>query len=181
MKKLIFLLFRCLVAIAYWSYRIEGVNALLLILPAKLIVPTLRKYGARIGDDVIIHSPLIIHNAGEDYSKLSIGKSSYFGRAIFLDLKEKIEISERVTLSMRTTLITHTDAGESKVSTKMPRSAKPVKIDADAYLGANVSVLEGVHIGESSIIGAGSIVLSDVPAFTVAAGNPCREIRKFCE
>ena len=181
LKKTVVLFFRALVTAAYWSYRIEGVNALLLILPAKLIVPTLRRYGAQIGEDVIIHSPLIIHNAGESYGNLSIGSKSYFGRAVFLDLKEKIEISERVTISMRTTLLTHTDAGESRVSQMIPPSAKPVKIAADAYLGANVTILEGINIGESSVIGAGSIVLHDVPAFTVAAGNPCREIRQLRE
>ncbi len=180
-KKIISLFFRCLISIAYWSYRIEGVNALLLIMPAKLIAPTLRKYGATIGEDVIIHSPLIIHNAGENYANLLVGGKTYLGRAVFFDLKERIDIGERVTLSMRTTLITHTDAGESKVSKQMPPSSAPVRIDSDAYLGANVTVLQGVHIGESSVIGAGSIVLHDVSSFAVAVGNPCKEIRKLSE
>ncbi len=176
-----FCFFKLLIRITYLGYRIEGVNALLLIMPAKLIGPTLRQYGAQIGENTVLHSPLIIHNAGESYRNLIIGAHCYLGRAVLLDLKEKIILGDRVTLSMKVTLITHTDAGESRISKIIPPSAKPVRVDADAYLGANVTVLEGVKIDEGAVIGAGSIVRHDVPAFTVAAGNPCREIRKLRE
>lgn len=179
MKTLVRLFFKGLIAIAFQAYKIEGVNALLILMPAKLIVPTLRKYGARIGENVIIHSPLMIHNAGNDYSNLSIGSSSYFGRGIFLDLKDKITIGERVTVSMRVTLLTHTDVGESSLKSVMPPSHGAVRVEDDAYLGAQVTVLQGVRIGEGALIGAGSVVIHDVPAKTVAAGNPSREIRKI--
>ena len=39
-------------------------------------------------------------------------------------------------------------------------------------------VMPGVHIGDGAIIGANSVVASDIPPYTVAAGNPCRVIRK---
>jgi len=178
LKTLILLVFRALVSIAHCIYNIEGVNALLLIMPAKLIVPTLKKYGAQIGSEAIIHSPLIIHNAGSDYRNLTIGGQCYLGRDVFLDLKERITIEDRVTLSMRTTLITHTDAGESKVKKVIFPSSAPILIDSDAYLGASATVLQGVHVGQGAVIGAGSIVLRGVPAATVVAGNPAREIRK---
>lgn len=54
---------------------------------------------------------------------------------------------------------------------------KPVVIDDNVWLGYGVKVLKGVHIGENSLIGAGSIVTKDVPANVVAAGNPCKVIR----
>ena len=41
----------------------------------------------------------------------------------------------------------------------------------------NVTVLPGVHIGDGAIIGANSVVASDIPPYTVAAGNPCRVVR----
>ncbi len=179
MKSLISFFFRLLTGAAYCGYKIEGVNALLLVMPAKLIVPTLRKYGASIADDVIIHSPLIIHNAGNDYSKLSVGRSSYFGRGVFLDLKDKISIGERVTVSMRVTLLTHTDVGDSSLKTEIPPSHGPVTVGNDAYLGAQATVLQNVRIGEQALVGAGSVVLHDVPAKTIAAGNPAKEIRKI--
>jgi galactoside O-acetyltransferase len=54
----------------------------------------------------------------------------------------------------------------------------PVRIGSGAWLGFNVSVLAGVTIGEGAVIGAGSIVTRDIPAWVVAAGNPARVIRE---
>lgn len=48
----------------------------------------------------------------------------------------------------------------------------------DVWIGQNVTVLPGVHIGDGAIIGANSVVARDVPPYAVAAGNPCRIIRK---
>ena len=44
-------------------------------------------------------------------------------------------------------------------------------------MGQNVTVLPGVHIGDGAIIGANSVVSSNIPPYTIAAGNPCRVIR----
>lgn len=57
--------------------------------------------------------------------------------------------------------------------------ALPVRIGNDVWIGGHVSIVSGVTIGDGSIIGAGSAVVSDVPANVVAAGNPCRVIRKI--
>ncbi|MBD5130826.1 MAG: Vat family streptogramin A O-acetyltransferase [Ruminococcaceae bacterium] len=48
----------------------------------------------------------------------------------------------------------------------------------DVWIGQNVTVLPGVHIGDGAIIGANSVVAGDIPPYAVAAGNPCRVIRK---
>ena len=53
----------------------------------------------------------------------------------------------------------------------------PVRIEAGAWLGARVTLLKGVTVGEGSVVGAGSIVTRDVPPYTVCAGNPCRPLR----
>ena len=55
----------------------------------------------------------------------------------------------------------------------------PVVIGDHVWLGANVTVLKGVTIGENSLIGMGSVVTKDIPANVVAAGNPCRVIREI--
>ncbi len=47
----------------------------------------------------------------------------------------------------------------------------------DVWLGQNVTVLPGVHIGDGSIIAANSVVTRDVPPYCVAGGNPCRVLR----
>ena len=48
----------------------------------------------------------------------------------------------------------------------------------DVWFGQNVTVMPGVHIGDGAIIAANSVVVSDIPPYCVAGGNPCRIIRK---
>lgn len=52
--------------------------------------------------------------------------------------------------------------------------AKPIRIGADAWIGANVSIMPGVTIGAEAVIGAGSVVTRDIPAGVVAMGVPAR-------
>ena len=55
----------------------------------------------------------------------------------------------------------------------------PTVIKRRASIGSNATILCGVTIGEEAIVGAGSVVTSDVPAKTIVAGNPARVIRKI--
>ena len=56
---------------------------------------------------------------------------------------------------------------------------KPVKIGRNVWIGASVTILPGVTIGDNAIIGAGSIVVKDIPENTIAVGNPCKVIREI--
>ena len=58
---------------------------------------------------------------------------------------------------------------------------KEVTIGDNVWLGGNVVVCPGVHIGNNVVIGAGSVVTKDIPDNMVAAGNPCRVIREITE
>ena len=51
----------------------------------------------------------------------------------------------------------------------------------NVWIGTNVSVLPGVTIGNNTIIGAGSVVNKDIPDGVIAAGNPCKVIRKITD
>lgn len=57
----------------------------------------------------------------------------------------------------------------------------PIVIEDDVWVGAQSIVLKGVTIGARSIIGAGSVVTKSIPADCIAAGNPCKVIRKINE
>lgn len=178
LKKLAVGFFRLLLAIVYRAYSVEGLNALMLVLPAKLIVPTLRRHGAGIGEAVEIHSPLLIHNAdprpGHHYANLRIGDECYFGRDVFLDLKDRLHFADRVTVSMRASFITHTDAGRSPVARRVPPRQAPIRIREGAYIGAGAIILQGVEIGEQAVIGAGAVVTASIPPRTVAVGVPAK-------
>lgn len=59
--------------------------------------------------------------------------------------------------------------------------ARPIQIGNDCWIASNVTVCGGVRIGDGCVIGAGSVVTRDIPAGSLAAGNPCRVIRKITE
>lgn len=59
--------------------------------------------------------------------------------------------------------------------------AKPITIESNCWIAANVIVCGGVTIGEGSVIGAGSVVTRDIPPHSLAAGNPCRVIREITD
>jgi len=59
-----------------------------------------------------------------------------------------------------------------------PDGLRPTRIGRDVWLGARVTVLGGVTIGDGCIVGAGSVVTKDLPAGAIAFGSPC-VVKKF--
>ena len=55
----------------------------------------------------------------------------------------------------------------------------PIRVGNNVWIGGNVCVMPGVTIGDNTVIGAGSVVVHDIPAGVLAAGNPCRPIRQL--
>lgn len=84
-----------------------------------------------------------------------------------------ITIGDDVTMSIRVTVMAH-DASTKKTLgyTKIGQ----VHIGDHVFIGANTTILPGVTIGDYAVVGAGSIVTHDVPARTVVAGVPAKEI-----
>jgi maltose O-acetyltransferase len=57
--------------------------------------------------------------------------------------------------------------------------AAPIRIGDNVWIGGGAIICPGVSIGDDTTIGAGSVVTCDIPARVVAAGNPCRVLRKI--
>jgi len=55
----------------------------------------------------------------------------------------------------------------------------PIRVGNNVWIGGNVCVMPGVTIGDNTVIGGGSVVVHDIPAGVLAAGNPCRVIRRL--
>jgi NDP-sugar pyrophosphorylase family protein len=55
----------------------------------------------------------------------------------------------------------------------------PVKVEDNVWIGDSVIVCKGVTIGENSIIGAGAVVVDDIPANCIAAGNPAKIVKQL--
>ena len=58
--------------------------------------------------------------------------------------------------------------------TEYSKNSKPVKISRGCFIGSRSIILKGVTLGDRVVIGAGSVVTKDVPAYSIAAGNPAR-------
>ena len=57
----------------------------------------------------------------------------------------------------------------------------PIAIGNNVWIGGHTVVMQGVTIGDNTVIGAGSVVTHDIPAGVVAVGSPCRVLRKITE
>ncbi len=72
----------------------------------------------------------------------------------------------------------HGTAMDRPVAEQALKTKGGIKIDDDVWLGFGVIVLDGVEIGKGAVIGAGSVVTHSIPENTIAAGIPCRVIKK---
>jgi acetyltransferase-like isoleucine patch superfamily enzyme len=88
-----------------------------------------------------------------------------------------VKISDHVTIAGGVTFITH-DGGAWIAREQVPdlQVFGPIIIDRNCVIGQRAILLPNIHIGENSIIGAGSVVINDIPPNTVAIGVPARPI-----
>lgn len=93
---------------------------------------------------------------------------------------DQIELSDGVILSAGVRLVSH-DSAYSNVFGDLPIKFGKIKIGKNTYVGVNSIILCGISIGENCIIGAGSVVNRDIPANSIAAGNPVRVISSISE
>lgn len=93
-----------------------------------------------------------------------------------------ISVGDRVTISSGVTFITHDGSGWLYRDERGRRFRfAPIRIGSDVFIGAGVTVLPGVSIGDRCVVGAGSVVTASVPDGTVVAGVPARPIKDWPE
>lgn len=144
----------------------------------------LRDLLAEVGDNVNIDTPFYC-----DYGRhISIGSNVIINiNCIFVDCN-KITIGNKVLIASNVQICTATHPVEPTqrlLADWAPEDSHPffntysapVTIEDNVWIGASVTVLPGVTIGNNSVIGAGSVVNRSIPANSVAVGNPCRVIR----
>lgn len=111
-----------------------------------------------------------------------IGEQSKFASGItitqvFVNNRGSLWIGDRVNIAANVTFILMSYPTTSKLRTILDHSIKPVRIEDDVWIGCGAIILNGITIGKCSIVGAGSVVMHDVPPYSVVAGNPARVIK----
>ena len=136
--------------------------------------------GARVGEKTNIDPCIIIQNAEKGHcDQLEIGDHTYIGPGCLFDLAGKIQIGCDVALAARTNIITHADVGDRPLQAIYPRKVGDVVVGDGAWIGVGAVILQGVTIGEMSVVGAMSLVKHDIPPYTVSYGVPCRVVREI--
>ena len=150
-----------------------------LALVPQLRAPWLRLLGARIGRRTVLHDVRFFNLYRRGLAGLDIGEECFVGDECLLDLAEGVRLERQVTLAERVLILTHTNVGyhDHPLQAGFPAMAAPVVIERGSFLGANVTVLPGIRVGEQSFVAAGSVVTADVPPRTLVAGVPARPVR----
>lgn len=94
---------------------------------------------------------------------------------------EMVEIGEDVWLTREVKIISHFNPTPILKELWGGKRVGVVKIDRGAFIGIGAIILPGVHIGEGSLIGPGSVVTKDVPPYCMVAGNPAQPIKSLKE
>ena len=112
-----------------------------------------------------------------------IGQQVYIGEDLIIidDLSDKgrVTIGDRVAIAERVTLIISSNPNSSKIRKFIKDIHGYINIGDDAWLGTGCIIFPNVKIGEGSVVGAGSVVTKDVPAYSIVAGVPAKTIKKI--
>ena len=129
--------------------------------PRKLRPILLRKMGCKVGENVFIG----------DYVRIDLGHA------------DMITVEGYVHITAGTHILCHQrDLSNYRVGddvTKLPYIVKPVVFKKGCHVGMESFIMPGVTIGEGAIVGAGSLVTKDVPAWTIVTGRPAKVVKEI--
>ena len=127
-----------------------------------------------IGDEAIIVNQPFHCDYG---SQISVGKR-FFANFNFTVLDEApVTIGDDCFIGPNVSIYTACHSTDPTERNSRREWALPVRIGDNVWIGGSVTILPGVTIGDNVSIGAGSVVVNDIPSNTVAVGNPCRVIK----
>jgi len=111
---------------------------------------------------------------------INIGKNVYIGYDVIFDRihPNYITIGDYAEIGDRCIISAHS-RGSLPLRDMYPRSVQPVKIGSGVWMAPGCIVIQGVEIGENSVIGTGAVVTKSVPANCMAAGVPAKVVREI--
>jgi len=130
----------------------------------------LRMFGAKVGSNVHVYNSAVIYMPWN----LEIGDWSSIGEQAFVYNLGRVTIGSRTTISQRAHLCAGT---HDFTDPALPLLKPPILIGDQAWVCADAFVGPGVSVGEGAVIGARAVVVKDVDAWHVVAGNPAKFIK----
>lgn len=144
------------------------------------IIPILRIMGASVGKNCEVETGIIFHNC-HDLRNLSMGNNVHIGKNCFFDLRNEVQIGNNVVISMYCSFITHIEMPNSNLASTYRSQNEKIIIGNNTYMGIGATVLKGVTIGESVLVGAKSLVIRSVSQRSVIMGTPAKLTRKITD
>lgn len=132
----------------------------------------LRLFGARVGSNTFIHASAKIWFPWN----LEIGSNAGIGFDALIYNLDKVKIGDFATISQRCHINTGSHDYEDS---KFKLLTRPVTIGPGAFVGTDTYVGWGTNIGEMCVVGARSVVTSDLPSYHVCVGHPCKPIKRI--
>lgn len=129
------------------------------------------------GERFIIHSPFHCDFG----TNIKIGNNFIANYNLTILDETDVTIGDNVFIGPNVSIYTITHALDIPQRNAGMMQARPVTIGDNVWICGNCVILPGVTIGEGCVIGAGSVVVHDIPPLTLAIGNPCRPLRPITE
>lgn len=113
---------------------------------------------------------------------IAIGGGTFLNRGVMVSAMDRIEIGEHCMFANGSLI---TDANHRFDDLELPipwqgfTSKGPTIIGDNVWAGANVVITSGVTIGRRTVIGANSVVTTDLPPFSICAGSPAKVLRRY--
>lgn len=126
-----------------------------------------------IGSDFLIEQPFMC-----DYGfNIHIGENFYSNHNLIILDAAPVTFGDNVFIAPNCGFYTAGHPLDATERNKGLEYAHPISVGDNVWIGGNVCVLSGVTIGNNSVIGAGSVVVKDIPPYSLAVGNPCKVIK----
>ncbi len=133
----------------------------------------LRQMLGQADEDTFINQPFYC-----DYGKhIRVGKRFFANFSLTVLDEALVTIGDDCFLGPNVSIYTACHSTDPRERNTRREWAKPVSIGNNVWIGGAVTILPGVTIGDNCTIGAGSVVTHDIPANSIAAGNPAKVIR----
>lgn len=127
----------------------------------------------KIGEGLLIEQPFYC-----DYGyNIKVGNNFYANFNLVILDEASVTFGDNVFIAPNCGFYTAGHPIDAVERNKGLEYARPITVGDNVWIGAGVSVLPGVTIGDNCFIGAGSVVVKDIPPYSLAVGNPCRVIK----